>query len=151
MSELYPEAAISWVTHHYREFGPHRGVDNTETLRVRTRPIATANGPSDWFTSGIQAQGVAKTASKPGNTLLRLAELDAAVRSAFNFSPCRENCTPREKQEHDILRRVRINEWGRIMLGQEKHMKDALHQRLLPGGRLWADMMLFDLWRAVRG
>lgn len=29
-------------------------------------------------------------------------------------------------------------------------MKDALHQALVPGGRLWADMMLFDLWRAVR-
>lgn len=35
------------------------------------------------------------------------------------------------------------------MLGQEKHMKDALHQAMVPGGRLWADMMLYDLRRAV--
>jgi hypothetical protein len=52
--------------------------------------------------------------------------------------------------QRQTLQHVRINEWGKIMLGQEKHMKDALHQKLVPGGRLWADMMLFDLRRAVQ-
>ncbi|KAI5449323.1 hypothetical protein NCC49_004825 [Naganishia albida] len=125
--EMWPGAAISWVTHHY----------------------PTGNGPSDWFTSGIQAQGAAKTATRPGNTVLRLTELDAAVRSAFT-PYCLADCTPEQARQNDVLSRVRVNEWGRIMLGQEKHMKDALHQRMVPGGRLWADMMLFDLWRAVR-
>lgn len=82
--------------------------------------------------------------------MLRLTELAAAVRSAFTPS-CPADCTPEQARQNDVLSRVRVNEWGRIMLGQEKHMKDALHQRMVPGGRLWADMMLFDLWRAVRG
>ncbi|KAJ9094708.1 hypothetical protein QFC21_005865 [Naganishia friedmannii] len=128
VAKVYPQAAISWVTNHY----------------------PTANGPSDWFTAGVPVttSGKGKSGARPGNTVLRLTQLDAAVRSAFTarWRPCIDTtCTLHE----DTLRHVRLNEWGRIMLGQEKHMKDALHQALIPGGRLWADMMLYDLWRAV--
>jgi hypothetical protein len=87
--------------------------------------------------------------SRPGNTVLRLSELDAAVRAALSgFS--RTHSKDSTIDGTTDLTDVRINNWGRIMLGQEKHMKDALHQAMVPGGRLWADMMLFDLRKAVR-
>jgi hypothetical protein len=81
--------------------------------------------------------------------VLRLSELDAAVRVAL--SPSSNNHLTEAGADGDSnMKAICINNWGRIMLGQEKHMKDALHQAMVPGGRLWADMMLFDLRKAVR-
>jgi hypothetical protein len=95
-----------------------------------------------------QAAAGTKSSSRPGNTVLRLTELDAAVRVAFSASSNHhsQGVTIDGAQK---IKDVRINNWGRIMLGQEKHVKDALHQAMVPGGRLWADMMLFDLRKAV--
>ncbi|WWC63725.1 uncharacterized protein I303_106330 [Kwoniella dejecticola CBS 10117] len=47
------------------------------------------------------------------------------------------------------LRGITVNMWGKLMMGMEDHQRDDLHHRLLPGGYLWADMMLFDLREAV--
>ncbi|PLW55157.1 hypothetical protein PCANC_05281 [Puccinia coronata f. sp. avenae] len=54
------------------------------------------------------------------------------------------------KQEDSSLQpRLRIDEWGALMLGQEHHFRDVMHVRELPGGVLWGDVMLWELRRAV--
>jgi hypothetical protein len=133
------------MTHHYRKYFLVY-LPEDKLIQAWT---ATGNGPSDWFTSGIAQPAGTKSMSRPGNTVLRLSELDAAVRAALSgFS--RTHSKDSTIDGTTDLTDVRINNWGRIMLGQEKHMKDALHQAMVPGGRLWADMMLFDLRKAVR-
>ncbi|KNZ52150.1 hypothetical protein VP01_3672g1 [Puccinia sorghi] len=57
----------------------------------------------------------------------------------------------RLKQEDSRLEsRLRIDEWGALMLGQEHHFRDVMHVRELPGGVLWGDVMLWELRRAVK-
>ncbi|KAJ9106415.1 hypothetical protein QFC21_001561 [Naganishia friedmannii] len=73
VAEVYPDSAISWMTHHY----------------------PTGSGPSDWFTSGIEvasqqqsndaARNGKAPATRPGNTVLRLTELDSVVRAALQY------------------------------------------------------------------
>lgn len=44
---------------------------------------------------------------------------------------------------HGLARKIRINEWGRLMLGQEHLMRDTVTAPL-PGGYVWGDIMLFE-------
>ncbi|KAL8280436.1 hypothetical protein RQP46_007084 [Phenoliferia psychrophenolica] len=48
-------------------------------------------------------------------------------------------------QAKGLSSRLRIDEWGALMLGQEKHFVDKVHPLPLPGSYLWANMMLFQL------
>lgn len=40
--------------------------------------------------------------------------------------------------------RLRIDESGALMLGQEHHFRDLLHPKALPGSWIWADVMLYE-------
>lgn len=40
--------------------------------------------------------------------------------------------------------RLRINEGGRLLLGQTDHFKDFLHPNAIPGSYLWSDIMLYE-------
>jgi hypothetical protein len=40
--------------------------------------------------------------------------------------------------------RLRIDESGSLMLGQEHHFRDLLHPEALPGSWIWADVMLYE-------
>ncbi|KAG0149729.1 hypothetical protein CROQUDRAFT_59013 [Cronartium quercuum f. sp. fusiforme G11] len=54
------------------------------------------------------------------------------------------------KKEDPVLKeRLRIDETGALMLGQEHHFRDVLHVAALPGAVLWADVILWELRRAV--
>ncbi|BGP16670.1 hypothetical protein JCM10213_000414 [Rhodosporidiobolus nylandii] len=44
----------------------------------------------------------------------------------------------------------RLNKWGNILKGHEAHQKDRLHGDPLPGGYLYGDIMLHELWRAAQ-
>lgn len=45
--------------------------------------------------------------------------------------------------------RLRIDHSGSLILGQEDKFRDLLHPLPVPGSYLWADVMLFELKRAV--
>lgn len=47
--------------------------------------------------------------------------------------------------------RLRVDESGGLMLGQEHHFRDLLHPEAVPGSYLWGDVMLYELKRAVEG
>ncbi|KAM0750730.1 hypothetical protein T439DRAFT_238448 [Meredithblackwellia eburnea MCA 4105] len=40
--------------------------------------------------------------------------------------------------------RIRVSEFGNLILGQEHHFKDFLHPDILPGSYLWCDMLLYE-------
>ncbi|GAA5889293.1 hypothetical protein JCM5296_005858 [Sporobolomyces johnsonii] len=44
--------------------------------------------------------------------------------------------------------RIRIDEIGRLLEGQEDHYRDFLHPSVLPGSYVWGDIMLYELKRA---
>ncbi|GAA5915909.1 hypothetical protein JCM6882_001759 [Rhodosporidiobolus microsporus] len=44
--------------------------------------------------------------------------------------------------------RIRINEIGKLLEGQEDHYRDFLHPDVLPGSYLWGDILLYELKRA---
>lgn len=50
--------------------------------------------------------------------------------------------------ETSLRGRVRVDEWGALMRGQE-HTMEKIHTPPLPGGYLWGDIMLFELRRLV--
>ncbi|BGP48289.1 hypothetical protein JCM10450v2_004161 [Rhodotorula kratochvilovae] len=50
--------------------------------------------------------------------------------------------------ETSLTGRVRVDEWGALMRGQE-HTMEQIHTPPLPGGYLWGDIMLFELRRVA--
>ncbi|POW00473.1 hypothetical protein PSTT_13103 [Puccinia striiformis] len=62
----------------------------------------------------------------------------------------RYNVEKLKREEPNLEPRLRIDEWGALMLGQEHHFRDVMHVRELPGGVLWGDLMLWELRRAVK-
>ncbi|KAK4703089.1 hypothetical protein P7C70_g3134, partial [Phenoliferia sp. Uapishka_3] len=45
--------------------------------------------------------------------------------------------------------RLRVNNAGHLLRGQEHHFRDLLHPAMIPGSYLWGDVMLYELKRAV--
>ncbi|GAA5887903.1 hypothetical protein JCM6882_000795 [Rhodosporidiobolus microsporus] len=58
---------------------------------------------------------------------------------------------PEEQEDLGLAHRLRMDESGRLMLGQEHLFRDLLHPLPVPGSWLWADVMLYELKRAVEG
>ncbi|WRT69320.1 uncharacterized protein IL334_006304 [Kwoniella shivajii] len=95
---------------------------------------------SGWFfESGNQDQ----KPQRPQQKLNRLAPLHEAAKSAI------DDLGDTTTEQKSVLKDVDMGMWGKRMIGMEDHQKDDLHQNLLPGGYLWADMMLYDLREAV--
>ncbi|ORY31792.1 hypothetical protein BCR39DRAFT_525369 [Naematelia encephala] len=80
---------------------------------------------------------------RPPSRLDWLSQINAASLSAFRDT---DGLDPEEAR---LLRGVQSNNWGDLMMGQEKHLADDLHPAMFPGGYLWGDMMLWDLKQAV--
>ncbi|WWC63745.1 uncharacterized protein I303_106350 [Kwoniella dejecticola CBS 10117] len=92
-----------------------------------------------FFEAGDQKQ----RPNRPQQKLNRLSPLHEAAVSAIN------DLSDATSEEKSVLKNIDMNMWGRRMMGMEDHQKDDLHHKLLPGGYLWADMMLYDLREAV--
>ncbi|EGG08822.1 uncharacterized protein MELLADRAFT_84382 [Melampsora larici-populina 98AG31] len=64
----------------------------------------------------------------------------------------RYNIQQLKSQDSVLKDRLRVDESGYVgalMLGQEHHFRDVLHLAALPGAVLWADIILWELKRAV--
>lgn len=55
-----------------------------------------------------------------------------------------------EGEDLGLDERLRVDEWGAIMLGQEHLFRDLLHPASLPGSYIWGDIILYELKRAVK-
>ncbi|GAA6016278.1 hypothetical protein JCM10207_000455 [Rhodosporidiobolus poonsookiae] len=53
-----------------------------------------------------------------------------------------------DKTDYGFDERIRINEIGKLLEGQEDHYRDFLHPDVLPGSYLWGDILLYELKRA---
>ncbi|KAK4704113.1 hypothetical protein P7C70_g2097, partial [Phenoliferia sp. Uapishka_3] len=60
-----------------------------------------------------------------------------------------EKADETEARKAGLGERLRIDEWGSLMLGMEKYFQDDLHPKSLPGGYLWANMILQQIKMAV--
>lgn len=54
-----------------------------------------------------------------------------------------------QRRPGPLSTRLQIDNWGRMMLGQENHFRDILHPRAAPGNVLWGEMILWELRRTV--
>ncbi|WVF65291.1 hypothetical protein IAT40_000015 [Kwoniella sp. CBS 6097] len=134
---LFPNTSLKWLTHHY--------------------PLRAMSG---WFFDTSGGPSSARP-SRPQQKLNRLFPLQQAARSAIlDLDDEHDNDDDNneiieafggrlDEDERRILRDVGLARWGDLMLGLEDYQKDDLHQLLLPGGYLWADMMLYDLREAI--
>ncbi|GAA5967814.1 hypothetical protein JCM11641_005776 [Rhodosporidiobolus odoratus] len=66
-------------------------------------------------------------------------------------APLSNLAEPEEMEDLGLSHRLRIDEGGRLMLGQEHLFRDLLHPLPVPGSWIWADVMLYELKRAVEG
>ncbi|WVQ92967.1 hypothetical protein IAU59_000029 [Kwoniella sp. CBS 9459] len=141
--DLFPRTSLKWLSHHY--------------------PLRAMSG---WFFDTSGGSSSARP-SRPQQKLNRLFPLQQAARSAiFDLDDDVSDVVGEDgsddiskqafafggtldEDEKRVLRDVGIANWGDLMLGLEDYQKDDLHQLLLPGGYLWADMMLYDLREAV--
>lgn len=57
--------------------------------------------------------------------------------------------TSDDRQLSRLASRLRIDSWGRKMLGQENHLRDAVHPQAIPGSILWSEMMLWQLRASI--
>ncbi|KAK4701444.1 hypothetical protein P7C70_g4789, partial [Phenoliferia sp. Uapishka_3] len=60
-----------------------------------------------------------------------------------------EHADETEARKAGLGDRLRVDEWGSLMLGMEKYFLDDLHPMSLPGGYLWGNMILQQLKMAV--
>jgi len=123
-----PQTGIRWLTPHHP---PGDGRESNGLIHV-----------------GSGGRGGARS----GYSLLRVMQVNAALRGVFHDPiteslDCDYACT---KERQEVMREEVLSEWGMLMLGEEAHSIDDLHQALIPGGYLWADMMLFHLRNIVR-
>ncbi|GAA5865733.1 hypothetical protein JCM8547_002760 [Rhodosporidiobolus lusitaniae] len=78
----------------------------------------------------------------------RIHQLDKAVRTLVLPS---SSSTSSPGEVEDVPHpEFRLNEWGNLLKGHEAHQKDRLHGDPLPGGYLWGETMLYELWRGVQ-
>ncbi|GAA5843635.1 hypothetical protein JCM9279_000818 [Rhodotorula babjevae] len=58
---------------------------------------------------------------------------------------------PLEAEDLGLAHRLRVDDSGKIMLGQEHLFRDLLHPLPVPGSWVWGNVMLYELKRAVEG
>ncbi|GAA5894621.1 hypothetical protein JCM5296_002909 [Sporobolomyces johnsonii] len=81
---------------------------------------------------------------------LRLSPSSSSSQSpSAPLSPLAEE--PQDPEDLNLAARLRIDESGRLMLGQEHLFRDLLHPLPVPGSWLWGNVMLYELKRAVEG
>lgn len=100
----------------------------------------------DYFMDKISTRTSNETqqaAESPMFSHNRIAQMDQAVR-ALVFAP--EGAMDSEAPHADF----RINEWGNMLKGYEAHQRDRLHGDPLPGGYVWSDVFLYELFRGIR-
>ncbi|WWC98232.1 hypothetical protein V866_005123 [Kwoniella sp. B9012] len=139
ISEGLTRERLNWYRIRIRQVLMHaRQVFPDTKLKWATHhyPLRAMSG---WFFEGNQSQ----KPQRPQQKLNRLSPLHEAAVSAL------ENLGDATSEQRSVLKNVDLGLWGRKMMGMEDHQKDDLHQNLLPGGYLWADMMLYDLREAV--
>ncbi|KAH8083497.1 hypothetical protein HD553DRAFT_350493 [Filobasidium floriforme] len=130
LRKAYPDVPIQWVTHHY--------------------PIS---GNLDWFTQDIPKTNQPDNQLPRANSLVRFVQLRQTLEAALRGPPaeptewCDADCV---REQYESAKSVSIGRWGDHMLGMERYMLDALHPAALPGGYLWGDMMLYELYRVRR-
>lgn len=53
-----------------------------------------------------------------------------------------------DETDYGFDERLRVDEIGKLLEGQENHMRDFLHPEVLPGSYIWADILLYEIKRA---
>ncbi|GAA6048631.1 hypothetical protein JCM3770_002066 [Rhodotorula araucariae] len=74
-----------------------------------------------------------------------------ASSSSSSAPPLSNLVEPDEEEDLGLAHRLRVDESGRILLGQEHLFRDLLHPLPVPGSWIWGDVMLYELKRAVAG
>lgn len=81
-----------------------------------------------------------------------IADLRTDSTSSLAASPPLSPLTERpDREDLGLDHRLRIDESGKLMLGQEHLFRDLLHPLPVPGSWIWGDIMLYELKRAVEG
>ena len=93
--------------------------------------IAVNKGNNGWFFQDVDAS------KRPEQLLQRLWRMTHAARQGVLDAARYGN--------------VRFVPWGERILGTQEYQVDDLHQTMFPGSYVWADMMLYELRRSIKG
>jgi hypothetical protein len=80
----------------------------------------------------------------------RIHQLDQAIRSLVLPPSPSPGSSPSSLDIEVPHPEFRLNEWGNLLKGHEAHQKDRLHGDPLPGGYLYGETMLYEMWRGVQ-
>ncbi|GAA5998434.1 uncharacterized protein JCM10292_002691 [Rhodotorula paludigena] len=132
---------ISWRTMHH----PKR---NNYTPYARVAPLDALARKT------VHELRVSSLATHP--TFLSNA-LDSLHRARQRYFPrealeevetAKRNRLQNDTTDYGFDERLRVNEIGRLLDGQEHHFRDFLHPDVLPGAYVWGEIMLYELKRA---
>ena len=56
-----------------------------------------------------------------------------------------------DHEDYGFDERLRVNEIGKLLTGQDNHFKDFLHPNPVPGSFLWGEVLLYEVKRTVAG
>lgn len=76
-----------------------------------------------------------------------IADLQLESTAEFRQQPTPRRIAVEEHTEDEDLgldSRLRVDEWGALMLGQEHEFRDLLHPNAIPGSYLWGEVMLYE-------
>ncbi|GAA5829989.1 hypothetical protein JCM3766R1_006729 [Sporobolomyces carnicolor] len=54
----------------------------------------------------------------------------------------------KDETDYGFDERIRVNEIGRLLEGQQNHFRDFLHPSALPGSYVWGEILLYEIKRA---
>lgn len=76
----------------------------------------------------------------------RAGQLDTVARKGL-----RDIHASPKAEDRELSKRLRLNNWGRLVERAGKHYRDGLHPQANPAGVIWADIILYELEKAVKG
>lgn len=146
--KMFPEAKVkTWRTMHYptdqvAEYDYFMvSVGDYTTARRAHMLTSVSTTPQDKISARANSS---ESMEPPHFSHNRIYQLDQAVRTLLLPTTVGDHTEPAPHADY------RLNEWGPVLKGQEAHQKDRLHGDPLPGGYVWGDIMLYELWRGVR-
>ncbi|BGP38093.1 hypothetical protein JCM10449v2_002020 [Rhodotorula kratochvilovae] len=135
-SSARTQPRILWRAHHFVKETPKVPYTRLVALDHIGRAVA-ARLVREGRAAEERARGWAAWARGRGERYLRLPGTGAREAQAG------------EAQDDGLGRRLKIDEWGSLMLGQGMYFRDEVHPLPLPGSYLYGNMLLHQLWETV--
>ncbi|GAA5958814.1 hypothetical protein JCM8115_000361 [Rhodotorula mucilaginosa] len=147
---------LLWRTLHHpprHNYAPYPRVEALDSLarKVVTDLRASQDLPAREGSAHSRSSSSSSSSSSFLSSLSPSRHTSTTEQPSPPLDPALYDTEPIESEPLGLERRLRIDNSGRLMLGQEHLFRDLLHPLPMPGSWLWGNVVLYELKRAIEG